>query len=179
MRQGWPFETTIRAPVGTDRQGPPLEPALAWGSLAPATTGTSCSSYRAASTREREYRPAVLLCLLTIPPAQPPSNLFAAILTTIKHSPPKVLWIQLPNFCLCDQPTTSDRQQSSGVWVSPRTSVDLEVLCAFGYGICTATRNESQPNIACTQQCGIHCISMTCAASPHCNPVDPPPTPHR
>lgn len=31
MRQGWPFETNIRAAVGTNRQGLPLEPASAWG----------------------------------------------------------------------------------------------------------------------------------------------------
>lgn len=31
MRQGWPFETTIRAAVGTNPQGLPLEPASAWG----------------------------------------------------------------------------------------------------------------------------------------------------
>lgn len=37
MRQGWPFETTIRAPVGADRQGLPLGAgvSLSLGELGP------------------------------------------------------------------------------------------------------------------------------------------------
>lgn len=70
---------------------------LSLGSLAPATTGTS-SPQATAQVRMSKPRPAVLLCLLTISPAQPPSNLFVAKMTATKHSLPDVLWIQLPNF---------------------------------------------------------------------------------
>lgn len=72
MRQGWPFETTIRAPVGADLQGLPLGPALAWESLVPwplpQTTQGTClkptwASYRAqVGMNECEHRHAVLLC---------------------------------------------------------------------------------------------------------------------
>lgn len=83
-------------------------------------------------THESESRPAVLLCLLTISPAQPPSKSICGQTdcnqTQPAQGPLDPTTRLLIVTCLSDQPTASDRQQSSGVCVSPRTSVDL-VLC--------------------------------------------------
>lgn len=56
MRQGWPFETTIRAPVGADRQGLPLGPALAWESLAPGPCHKQQGTYLTPTGQANERR---------------------------------------------------------------------------------------------------------------------------
>lgn len=167
MRQGWPFETTIRAAVGTNLQGLPIGAGLSLGSLAPATTGTS--SPQATAQVRMSVNPSCCAAVFADHLTGPAS--FESICgrtdrnqTQPARRPLDPTTKLLIFTCLSDQSTALDGQQSSGVWVSPRTSVDEEMLCALCYGICTAAGKESQPNISCTQQYGdpLHFHDVRC-----------------